>query len=91
MFLGSARGRSSVPACAHPPRRAQRWSRLARGHRRRRRGAVLTSASTAPGSIRSGTVAAKCHITANPLWRGLAHPPVGFPLLTGRKSHQNQT
>ena len=39
-------------------RRAQRRSRLAEGHRRRRREAVLTVASTARGSIRSEALAA---------------------------------
>ena len=57
MFLGSAERRFSVPACTFHRRRAQRLSRLAEGHRRRRREAVLTAASTAPGLVRSGASA----------------------------------
>ncbi len=45
--------RFSVPACTTRERRAERRSRLAAGHRRRRREAVLTVASTARGLIRS--------------------------------------
>ena len=39
--------RFSVPACMILPRRAERRSRLANGHRQRRRDAVWTAASTA--------------------------------------------
>jgi hypothetical protein len=46
--------RFSAPACMISPRRAERRSRLAKGHRRRRREAVWTAASTARRLIRSG-------------------------------------
>src|SRR5499427_4502013 len=46
-FSVRLRDRFSVPTCRTAPRRAQRRSRLAVGHRRRRRNAVLTAASTA--------------------------------------------
>src|SRR5262249_61071433 len=38
-----------VPTCPPIERRAQPWSRLAAGHRRRRRAAVWTAASTVLG------------------------------------------
>jgi hypothetical protein len=47
-------GRFSVPACGSAACRAQRLSRLAEGHRSRRREAVLTAVSTARRSIGSG-------------------------------------
>lgn len=46
--------RFSAPACMISPRRAERRSRLAKGHPRRRREAVWTAASTARRLIRSG-------------------------------------
>lgn len=51
-FLVRLERRFSVPACTTRERRAERRSRLAAGHRRRRREAVLTVASTARGLIR---------------------------------------
>lgn len=51
-FLVRLERRFSVPACTTRGRRAERRSRLAAGHRQRRREAVLTVASTARGSIR---------------------------------------
>ncbi len=51
-FLVRLERRFSVPACTTRVRRARRRSRLAAGHRRRRREAVLTVASTARGLIR---------------------------------------
>ena len=52
-FSVRPQGRFSVPTCRTTLRRAQRRSRLAGGHRRSRRNAVLTAASTARTSIRS--------------------------------------
>jgi hypothetical protein len=49
----------SLSGLGFDTRRAQRRSRLAEGHRRRRREAVLTAASTTRGSIRSGALAAQ--------------------------------
>src|SRR5262249_56295760 len=43
-----------VPTCPPVERRAQPWSRLAAGHRRRRRAAVWTAASTGARLNRSG-------------------------------------
>lgn len=51
-FLVRLERRFYVPACTTRERRAERRSRLAVGHRRRRREAVLTVASTARGLIR---------------------------------------
>jgi hypothetical protein len=53
-FLGSVERRFSVPACETKQRRAQRRSRLAAGHRRRRREAVLRAVSAVRSSARSG-------------------------------------
>ena len=50
-FSVRPQGRFSVPTCRTTLRRAQLRSRLAGGHRRSRRNAVLTAASTARGSI----------------------------------------
>jgi hypothetical protein len=61
LFLGSVERRFSVPACTFQRRRAQQRSRLAEGHRRRRREAVLTAASTAPRLVRSGASARSGH------------------------------
>jgi hypothetical protein len=52
----SWRTRFSAPAYIISPRRAERRSRLAAGHRRRRREAVLTAGSTAQSSIRSRAI-----------------------------------
>ncbi len=52
-FFVRLEGRFSAPACMISPRRAERRSRLAGGHRRRRREAVWTAASTALRLIRS--------------------------------------
>ena len=88
-------GRFSVPTCAPTLRRAQRRSRLAGGHRRRRRNAVLTDASTARTSIRSGSATNPDqvhHVSGVPEPTGPAHRGVTAPLLfrlpDGRKSHQ---
>ncbi len=95
MFLGSAWGRFSVPACAQPWRRAQGRSRLADGHRRRRREAVLTGASTAPGLIRSGISSrgAGPSRSADPVRPAGYRPPVLSCSLVGspifRQSHRN--
>jgi len=48
-FLGSTEGRFFVPTACRSQRRAQPRSRLAAGHRRRRREAALTAASPALG------------------------------------------
>ena len=45
-------------------RRAQPQSRMAAGHRRRRREASLTAASTAPGSIRLGDEAPDARVNS---------------------------
>ena len=92
-FLGSAGRRFSVPACESTTRRAQRRSRLAEGHRLKRREAVLTAASTARASITSGSA---CHNlerrrqpdrkNQGPRAGEVLAPPISA-LLYGRKSH----
>jgi hypothetical protein len=84
----------SLSGLGFDTRRAQRRSRLAEGHRRRRREAVLTAASTTRGSIRSGALAAQSppeaiNIRCDPETGG----PAGLPprrilssLTIGRKS-----
>jgi len=55
MFLCSVdKGRFFVPAWSPPRRRAQLRSSRAAGHRRSRRAACLTAASTAPASNKAG-------------------------------------
>jgi hypothetical protein len=58
-FVWLQRDRFFVPGLRLCRRRAQRWSSMAAGHRRRRRGACLTKASTARRLGRSG--ARSCH------------------------------
>src|SRR5690348_3182321 len=98
VFLSSTSGPFLRPDLRKTLRRAQRWSRLAGGHRRRRRDAVLTAASTAPTSIRSGTAANACQtrhvrVVAEPTGtanRGVTVPLI-FRLPNGRKSQQHRS
>jgi hypothetical protein len=94
MFLGSAGRCFSVPACGSAACRAQRRSRLAEGHRLKRREAVLTAVSTARASITSGKRTPQfCNYDASqieenqePRAGGVTAPPISA-LLYGRKPH----
>ena len=71
----------------HPLRRAQRRSRLAGGHRRRRRGAVLRIASTALCLSRPAISLAQDRIRLSTFGLADGSTPAHFRLLNGRKSH----
>jgi hypothetical protein len=83
--------RFSVPACMISPRRAERRSRLAKDHRRRRREAVWTAASTARRLIRSGLPPRRCPFqrllvaATSPFENLVSHLAKG--LTAGRKSN----
>ena len=75
----------------HPLRRAQRRSRLADGHRRRRRGAVLRIASTALCLSRPAISLVQDRIRLSTFRLAHGSTPAHFRLLNGRKSHQNRS